>query len=437
MPLVTLLVIAAGCSAARADDAVATSAAVAPVAAAPSTTTIEPASTIIINTTGTTGTTDAATPTTVRSTTTTTTTTTTTATPITEALSATTVSPPTTERPTANTVSPPRLAAPTTTSTAMPRPLSTVGEIDPGDLPHLTGAFDRLAAGNAAASITVLRDHVTVYGAAAGVGSGMQRVTTDTPLVLASVSKLVTALTVARLAEAGAIDLDAPVPWRRMKIAHDASWNDVTVRELLAHTSGMPKAQSSWLTLAGSCAIPLAAVMAAPPTPKRGEWVYSNGNYCALGLLVEAVGGASRGKVAQAFVFDPIHVTGPHLTTGGLRPTDGPFPSGVTRLERLGGAGTWMASSDDVAAMLDSVNSADLNTLSGPGVMADQYGWGHTGTVDGAKACAWVMEQGRTVVVAIVAGDRPSTGGQVCDLVIPALATDLGIWAGKPIRQPA
>ena len=428
MPLVTLLVIAAGCSAARADDAVPTSAAVAPVAAAPSTTTIEPASTIIINTTGTT---DAATPTTVRSTTTTT------ATPITEALSATTVSPPTTQRPTANTVSPPRLAAPTTTSTAMPRPLSTVGEIDPGDLPHLTGAFDRLAAGNAAASITVLRDHVTVYGAAAGVGSGMQRVTTDTPLVLASVSKLVTALTVARLAEAGAIDLDAPVPWRRMKIAHDAGWNAVTVRELLAHTSGMPKAQSSWLTLAGSCAIPLTAVMAAPPTPKRGEWVYSNGNYCALGLLVEAVGGASRGKVAQAFVFDPIHVTGPHLTTGGLRPTDGPFPSGVTRLERLGGAGTWMASSDDVAAMLDSVNSADLNTLSGPGVMADQYGWGHTGTVDGAKACAWVMEQGRTVVVAIVAGDRPSTGGQVCDLVIPALATDLGIWAGKPIRQPA
>lgn len=319
----------------------------------------------------------------------------------------------------------------------MPRPLSTVGEIDPGDLRHLTGAFDRLAAGNAAASITVLRDHVTVYGAAAGVGSGMQRVTTDTPLVLASVSKLVTALTVARLAEAGAIDLDAPVPWRRMKIAHDAGWNDVTVRELLAHTSGMPKAQSSWLTLAGSCAIPLTAVMAAPPTPNRGEWVYSNGNYCALGLLVEAVGGASRGKVAQAFVFDPIHVTGPHLTTGGLRPTDGPFPSGVARLERLGGAGTWMASSDDVAAMLDSVNSADLNTLSGPGVMADQYGWGHTGTVDGAKACAWVMEQGRTVVVAIVAGDRPSTGGQVCDLVIPALATDLGIWAGKPIRQPA
>ena len=36
------------------------------------------------------------------------------------------------------------------------------------------------------------------------------------------------------------------------------------------------------------------------------------------------------------------------------------------------------------------VTAADLTTLRPPGIISDQYGWGHTGTVDGAKSCAWV-----------------------------------------------
>jgi hypothetical protein len=69
--------------------------------------------------------------------------------------------------------------------------------------------------------------------------------------------------------------------------------------------------------------------------------------------------------------------------------------------------------------------------------MVDQYGWGHTGTLDGAKGCAWVVDAGRTVVVALVAGQRPSTGGGVCDRLVPALVADLGLPAlGEPVRLP-
>jgi hypothetical protein len=68
--------------------------------------------------------------------------------------------------------------------------------------------------------------------------------------------------------------------------------------------------------------------------------------------------------------------------------------------------------------------------------MIDQYGWGHTGTVDGALACAWVLEGGRTVVAATVSGRTPSTGGAVCDRVVPAVADDLGIGQGEPDRSP-
>jgi D-alanyl-D-alanine carboxypeptidase len=303
-------------------------------------------------------------------------------------------------------------------------------------LPHLVDAFNFIIGTNDAVSLTVIRDHAEVLGLAAGVGASGQPVTPDTPLVLASVSKLVTALTIARLAERGKIDLDAPVPWTSMYLDPDSAWDNVTVRELLTHTSGMPVARATWLNTPGSCAIPLTEAMAKPPTATRGKWTYSNGNYCALGLLVQVVTGKTQQEAADQLVFDPIAVSGPHLTTDGLQNTDGPYREGVARLERLGGAGTWLASSDDVAHMLDSVTADDLRTLAWPAIIADQYGWGHTGTIDGAKACAWVMEGGRTVIVAIVAGSRPATGGKVCDVVIPALATDLGIWADKPIRSP-
>lgn len=306
---------------------------------------------------------------------------------------------------------------------------------DPG-FPALSGAFHALVGGNAAVSVTVWRDHTPVFAMSSGTTLDGQPTNPDSPMVLASVSKLITSLTVARLAEASAIVVDNPVPWDQMGIAHDPAWNDVTVRELLGHTSGMPKAQNSWLNDPGSCAIPLAAAMSRPPTSSRGTWLYSNGNYCALGLLVEAVTGIDRGLAAQRFVFDPIGVTGPHLSTAGDQPTDAPYAKGTARLERLGGAGTWLASANDLAAMLDSVTTDDDATMAYPATMADQYGWGHTGTVDGAKACAWVMDQGRTVVIGIVSGNRPSTGGGVCDVLIPAVASDLGIWADKPQRLP-
>jgi D-alanyl-D-alanine carboxypeptidase len=300
----------------------------------------------------------------------------------------------------------------------------------------LRATFDALARGNTATSVTVLRDGTAVFTAASGQRVDGGPVSTDTPFVVASVSKLVTAITISRLAEAGLLDADAAVPWAAMGLPHDPLWNDVTVRELLAHTSGMPVARATWLDDPGPCSTPLVQALALPPEPTRGVWRYSNGNYCALGLLVEHVTGSQLDAAARVAVFDPILVTGPHLTTDGVQPGDAPYFKNVARLDRLGGAGTWMASTDDIAAMLSAVSPNDRAVLAWPGVMADQYGWGHTGTVDGAKACAWVVDGGRTIVVGVVAGNRPSTGGGLCDTLVSALAVDLGVWAGEPSRTP-
>ena len=261
--------------------------------------------------------------------------------------------------------------------------------------------------------------------------------TSDSPMVVASVSKLLTALLVARLDEAGTIDVDAPMPWADIGMPTHPGWGDVTLRELLAHTSGMPVVRRDWFDGGFDCAAFLPFLLDRPPTSTRGRWTYSNGNYCALGLLVERVTGVPLDSAAQGLLFDPVAATGVHLTTDGQLPTDVGYRLGVERLSRLGGAGTFVVSTDDVAAVLAAVTPADRRVLTWPGVIVDQYGWGHTGSVDGAISCAWVLEGGRTVIAATVAGNTPATGGDVCDRVVPAIGADLGIAQGEPERTPS
>jgi len=296
--------------------------------------------------------------------------------------------------------------------------------------------FDALARANPAVTMTVIRDSRVVLLRASGTTIDGAAATSDSPMVIASVSKLLTALMIARLDHAELVDIDAPTPWAEIGTAPNPGWADVTPRELLAHTSGMPVARSAWFDGDIDCAAFLPSLLDQPPSNTRGRWTYSNGNYCALGLLIQHVTGLPIDQSALTLLFDPLGLAGIHLTTNGQLPGDVEYRLGVDRLSRLGGAGAFIVSTDDIASVLVSVTATDLEVLTWPGLIIDQYGWGHTGSIDGAVACAWVLEGGRTVVAATVAGRSPSTGGAVCDRVVPAVADDLGIGQGRPDRSP-
>ena len=318
----------------------------------------------------------------------------------------------------------------------MPAPTTTLAPLPNPDLPATNAAFNLLAGKNAAVSVTVLRDGVPVFARASGNTIDGEEATSDSPMVVASVSKLITGMAVARMHEQGLIDVDERVPWALLGVTPDPAWADVTVRELLNHTSGMPVVRTSWFDGSGDCASFLPQLVDRPPASYRGRWTYSNGNYCALGLLVERVTGMPLDQAAQQLVFDAVGATGVHLTVNGQLPTDLSHAPGVARLSRLGGAGTFIVSTDDLAAAVDATTLADREVMSWPGIIVDQYGWGHTGTVSGAKSCAWMLEYGRTTIVATVAGNSPDQGGAVCDIVVPAIAADLNIFGGRPNRTP-
>jgi CubicO group peptidase (beta-lactamase class C family) len=297
-------------------------------------------------------------------------------------------------------------------------------------------AFDRLAAGNTGASMTIVSGGAIVYGRAAGRTIDGDDATSDTPMVVASVSKLVVAVAIARLQSFGVVDVAGPMPWADLGLAPNIGWNDVTVRELLDHRGGLAKARTSWFTGEGTCRDYIPSLLVAPPNGDRGRWVYSNGNYCLLGLLVEQRMGVPLDQALQQLVFDPIEANGVHATYGGLQGDDLQYEPGVDRLSRLGGAGTLIVSTDDLARLLGRLTANDLEVLKPPGVFTDQYGFGHTGSVDFAKSCVWLFDAGTTVVSATVAGESVGSGGDVCDIVVPAVATDLGIGQGPPDRTP-
>lgn len=326
-----------------------------------------------------------------------------------------------------------------TTSTVAATTTSTVA-LRPAWYPQLGAAIASLSTGNAAVSVSVRRVGVEPYDVSIGSRNDGARAEPSTPFVIASVSKLFTAVAVARLVEDGRIADTERVPWAAMGLAHDPAWDSVTVRELLDHTSGMPENRTSWLDQPAACTAPLASALATPPTATRGTWRYSNGNYCALGLLVEHLTGLPMGDAVEQLVLAPAGASVPgdaYLARDGERGTAAPYPKGVRRLLGLGGAGEWLATAPAVAAVVASITPTDREVLRFPGLMLDQYGWGHTGTLDGAKACAWVIDDGSTVVVALVAGQRPSTGGGVCDRLLPAITADLGLpLLGDPVRLP-
>lgn len=153
------------------------------------------------------------------------------------------------------------------------------------------------------------------YGRAAPDG---RPVTADTPFQIASLSKWITAIAVQQLIDAGRLAMDdrigEHVPWFRAP-GSDAA--QVTVRDLLAHTSGWSTRDglAGW-TDGGSDPAALERnarrLAATPRNHPRGWFEYSNANYDLLGYLVEVVSGRPYGEYLAERIFEPLGMRHSH-----------------------------------------------------------------------------------------------------------------------------
>lgn len=143
-------------------------------------------------------------------------------------------------------------------------------------------------------------------------------VTPQTPFMLASVTKTFTALAVQQLAQAGKIDLDAPVQTyiSEFSLADKDGGATVTVRHLLEHTSGISTVEGTQPSLQSSKSTfdkALDHLARYHPEYEPGEhYEYSNWNYALLGEVISRASGQPYVEYMQKNVLDPLEM--PHAS---------------------------------------------------------------------------------------------------------------------------
>jgi len=129
--------------------------------------------------------------------------------------------------------------------------------------------------------------------------------TADTVFDLASLTKVVATLpAVLHLAGRAEIGLDEPA--RRYLPAFGPGNDEVTVRQLLLHTSGLP-GQRRYYRRLGEAAAVRAAALAEPLVARPGTvFCYSDVGFIVLGELVAAVAGCGLDEFARDVVCAPL-----------------------------------------------------------------------------------------------------------------------------------
>lgn len=352
----------------------------------------------------------------------------------------------------------------TTSTTSTTTSTTSTTTTSPGIDPRSFEAFDAviragtLGAGARAVSVALARDGQVLHVMAAGLAGPATgaSVSPESRFRVASISKVLTSATVLQLVEEGRVGLDEPVVERlAVRVGASAVGPDVarvTVRQLLSHTSGLPKGEQHYFADGSTTTCPQAARRAIEgglTAPAGVRFQYSNTNYCLLGLLLEDREGVPYEEVVRRRLLHPVGVGGMEVVGTYETPLGGavhPARPGRSFMEALGGAGAWVATAGEIALVVSSIDNdtAVAHPLSEPTVALMRtpvpaqppgldwtYGlglrlwgdgsWGHTGTLEQTRAIAVVRPDGWTAVV-LVSGERPRTSDELRALVADALA---------------
>jgi CubicO group peptidase (beta-lactamase class C family) len=164
-------------------------------------------------------------------------------------------------------------------------------------------------------SLAVVRDGQLVLAKGYGWANAELSVPArpDTVYQLASVTKQFTATAIMILVEEGKISLEDKIT----KFLPDlpAAWSEVTVRQLLTHTSGIKSYTSlrdftRTLRKDYTHAEIIKLVSELPPDFPPGErWRYNNTGYFLLGMIIERVSGKPYGEFLSDRIFKPLQMT--------------------------------------------------------------------------------------------------------------------------------
>lgn len=141
-----------------------------------------------------------------------------------------------------------------------------------------------------------------------------EKISKNTPLHLASISKVLTATAIFRLVESNKLGLDDNVK----SILPTFSYEKITIRMLLSHRSGLAKysiftePEKIWgrkKTLHNQDILNLLSKENIPLDFKPNtKFAYCNTNYAILALIIEKISTVSYGEAMKLLVFNPLQM---------------------------------------------------------------------------------------------------------------------------------
>ena len=159
------------------------------------------------------------------------------------------------------------------------------------------------------AVLLVWHDGQVVYRKAFGNRSLEPRreaMTVDTVFDIASLTKVVaTTVAVMQLVEKGDIRVNEPVAKYLPEFAQNGK-EDVTIRQLLTHFSGLPEDLDLTQPWQGRDTALQMAYAEKPMDPPGSRFLYSDVNFIVLGALVERVSGMTLEQYCRQHIFTPL-----------------------------------------------------------------------------------------------------------------------------------
>jgi D-alanyl-D-alanine carboxypeptidase len=163
-------------------------------------------------------------------------------------------------------------------------------------------------------SLAVVRDGKVVLAKGYGMANLELSVPASekTAFAIYSITKTFTGVATMMLVEEGKIALDDPVSKHLAYLP--AAWKQITIRQLLNHTSGL---KEFCAVPAKPCDVPrdfmpaevIKLVAEYPPDFPSGEsWAYGNTGYFLLGMLIEKVSGKSYEQFLRERIFTPLEM---------------------------------------------------------------------------------------------------------------------------------
>jgi D-alanyl-D-alanine carboxypeptidase len=303
---------------------------------------------------------------------------------------------------------------------------------------RLDAAVERVVSAGVPGALAVVRNGNRTHTAVAGLAdvAVRRKLHADDRFRVGSVTKTFVATIVLELAAEQRLRLDDPVARRLPGLLPDGG--RITIRDLLAHRSGLADVADDSAVLGGARSDwpprRLVALVARRPriAAPGGAFHYSSTNYLVLGLLVERVTGRSLATELRRRIVGPLrltdttyrpgplagrHVHGYRLAShqGVVDPTAAPRDLERRSARWAGASGDLVSSAGDLARFLAALLGGDLlpaRELRAMEAVNPRYGlglavyptrcglaWGHTGNLNGVLTIAWSTRDGRRQAV--------------------------------------